>query len=54
LLRLAAILNLSLARENFARSRDESSFETASLEIMTDYGIVTNMKAGFWKVWFFC
>ena len=26
----AAILNLRLARENFARSRDESSFETAS------------------------
>jgi len=27
----AAILNLRLARENFARSRDESSFETASM-----------------------
>jgi hypothetical protein len=26
----AAILNLRLARENFARSRNESSFETAS------------------------
>ena len=26
----AAILNLRLAREYFARSRDESSFETAS------------------------
>ena len=26
----AAILNLRLARENFARSRDESSFETTS------------------------
>ncbi len=27
----AAILNLRLARENFARSRDESSFETSSI-----------------------
>jgi len=33
LIRPAAILNLRLAREYFARSRDESSFETASKQI---------------------
>ena len=33
----AAILNLRLARENFARSRDESSFETASMYLRFGY-----------------
>jgi len=35
-----AILNLRLARENFARSRDESSFETASKQTMHSFIVV--------------
>ena len=34
----AAILNLRLARENFARSHDESSFETTSQKNPLLYG----------------
>jgi hypothetical protein len=36
----SAILNLRLARENFARSRDESSFETASKKFCKNNPIV--------------
>ena len=42
----AAILNLRLARENFARSRDESSFETASSKIFTVILLLLVMCSG--------